>query len=266
MASLAVLALLALTMIEATRGSTRSAQAELDRARLTAAADAGVALAVQGLAQPSLARRWRPDGRVRQVAFGAAMLDIRIEEELAKVLINTLNDQQVEALLAEFGLQGAELEEARDAFLDWRDGDDEPRLRGAEVADYAALGIRPRNGALRTNMELAAIPAIGPELALRMDPYISVFTPTGGRFARANASPLARRVMADRVFEDGFAGVAVQGGLAESETGVADNGVTGRPLRVIVTARGADGAAARRNVVIELTGNPARPYVVRARD
>lgn len=266
MASLAVLALLALTMIEATRGSTRSAQAELDRARLTAAADAGVALAVQGLAQPSLARRWRPDGRARQVAFGAAMLDIRIEEELAKVPINTLNDQQVEALLAEFGLQGAELEEARDAFLDWRDGDDEPRLRGAEVADYAALGIRPRNGALRTNMELAAIPAIGPELALRMDPYISVFTPTGGRFAQGNASPLARRVMADRVFEDGFAGFAVRGGLAENETGVADNGVTGRPLRVIVTARGADGAAARRNVVIELTGNPARPYVVRARD
>ena len=56
-ASLAVLALLALTMIEATRGSTRSAQAELDRARLTAAADAGVALAVQGLAQPSAARQ-----------------------------------------------------------------------------------------------------------------------------------------------------------------------------------------------------------------
>lgn len=266
-ASLAVLALLALTMIEATRGSTRSAQAELDRARLTAAADAGVALAVQGLAQPSAARRWRPDGRVREVTFGAATLEIRIEEELAKVPINTLNDQQVEALFGEFGLQGAELEEARDAFLDWRDGDDEPRLRGTEAADYAAQGIRPRNGSLRTNMELAAIPAIGPELALRMDPYISVFTPTSGRFARANASPLARRVMADRVSEDGFAGVTVaQGGLTESETGRVDDGVTGRPLRVIVTARGADGAAARRNVVIELTGNPARPYVVRARE
>ncbi len=262
-----MLALLALTMIEATRGTARSARAELERARLTAAADAGVALAVQGLAQPAGARRWRPGEQPRRVTFGAAALEIRIEEELAKVPINTLNDQQVEALLAEFGLQGAELEEARDAFLDWRDGDDEARLRGAEAEDYAARGIRPRNGALRTNMELAAIPAIGPELALRMDPFITVFTPANGRFARANASPLARRVMADRVFEEGFAGApAIQGGLADGETGRADDGVTGRPLRVIVTARGADGSAARRNVVIELTGNPARPFVVRARE
>lgn len=266
-ASLAVLALLALTMIEATRGSTRSARAELDRAQLTAAADAGVALAVQGLAQPSAARRWRPGGPPRTVTFGEATLEIRIEEELAKVPLNSLNDRQVETLLAEFGLKGAELEEARDAFLDWRDGDDEARLRGAEEADYAALGIRPRNGALRTNQELAAIPAIGPELALRMDPYVSVFTPVGGRFAQGNATPLARRVMADRVSEDGFAGVAVaEGGLGEAELGRVDDGVSGRPLRVIVTARGSGGSAARRNVVIELTGNPQRPYVVRARE
>ena len=74
--------------------------------------------------------------------------------------LNQINDDQAEALLAEFGLQGAELEEARDAFLDWRDGDDEPRLRGRERADYAAEGVRPRDGPLRSNGELAAIPAI----------------------------------------------------------------------------------------------------------
>jgi general secretion pathway protein K len=266
-ASLAVLALLALTIIAATRGSTRSARAELDRARLTAAADAGIALAVQGLAQPSAARRWQPDGQVRSLQFGGAQLDIRIEQELAKVPINNLNDAQVETLFAQFGLQGAELEEARDAFLDWRDGDDEARLRGAERDEYAARGIRPRNGALRSNMELAVIPAIGPALALRMDPYVTVFSPAEGRFAAAAASPLARRVMADRVFEDRFEGAAVvQGGLEDDETARVDDGVTGRPLRVVVTARGGDGSAARRNVVIELTGNPARPYVVRARD
>jgi hypothetical protein len=42
--------------------------------------------------------------------------------------------------------------------------------------------------------------------------------------------------------------------------------VTSRPLRIIVRALGPDGAAARRNVVVELTGNPAKPYVVRARE
>jgi type II secretory pathway component PulK len=266
-ASLAVLALLALTMIEATRGSTRSARAELDRAQLAAAADAGIALAAQGLAQASPARRWRPDARLREVEFAGATLEIRIEDELAKVPLNSINDEQAEALLAEFGLQGAELEEARDAFLDWRDSDDEPRLRGRERGDYGDVGVRPRDGPLRSNGELAAIPAIGPELAKRMDPFVTVFAPVGARFAEANASPLARRVMADRMFEDGFAGVAVaEGGLLASEVARPDNGVSGRPLRIIVRARKPDGAAAQRNVVIELTGNPARPYVIRSRE
>jgi general secretion pathway protein K len=266
-ASLAVLALLALTMIEATRGSTRSARAELDRAQLSAAADAGIVLAVQGLAQSAGARRWRPDGRLRELEFAGATLEIRVEDELAKVPLNAINDDQAEALLAEFGLQGAELEEARDAFLDWRDGDDDPRLAGREASDYADLGVRPRNGPLRSNGELAAIPAIGPELAARMDPFVTVFAPVGAPFAEAAARPLARRVMREEVFEDTFAGATViEGGLAAAETARRTDGVTGRPLRIMVRARNARGSAARRNVVIELTGNPALPYVIRARD
>jgi general secretion pathway protein K len=267
-ASLAVLALLALTMIEATRGSTRSARAELDRAQLSAAADAGIVLAVQGLAQRGTARRWQPDGRLRELEFAGATLEIRVEDELAKVPLNDINDEQVEALLAEFGLQGAELEDARDAFLDWRDQDYDPRLRGREKDDYADAGVRPRDGPLRSNGELAAIPAIGPELAARMDPFVTVFAPASGRFAEQRATPLARRVMADRgAFEDRFAGVTVaEGGLTASQTGRVDDGVTGRPLRITVRASNAAGSAARRNVVIELTSNPLRPYVVRARD
>ena len=266
-ASLAVLALLALTMIEATRGSTRSARAELDRAQLTAAADAGIVLAVQGLAQSNLSRRWQPDGRLRTVAFAGATLDIRIEDELAKVPINLIGDEQAEALLAEFGLQGAELETARDALLDWRDGDDDPRPRGRERGGYAEDNILPRDGALRSNGELAAIPAIGPAMAARMDPFVTVFATGNGRFAADRASPLAQRVMTERVIEETVDGVPVrEGGLAPEDTGRVDDGVRGRPIRIIVRAYNASGSAARRNVVVELTGNPARPYVVRARD
>ncbi len=268
MASLAVLALLALTIIEATRGSTRSARAELDRAQLSAAADAGIVLAVQGLAQANPARRWQADGRLREIEFAAATLEIRIEAELGKVPLNKISDDQVQALLAEFGLQGAELDDARDAFLDWRDSDFDPRLRGRERDEYAQDNIMPRDGPLRSNGELAAIPAIGPQLAARMDPFVTVFAPDSADFAADLASPLARRVMTERVFETEIVnGVAVrEGGLAPENTGRVDDGLTGRPLRIVVRARGVNGSAARRNVVIELTGNPARPYVVRSRD
>lgn len=266
-ASLAVLTLLALTMIEATRGSTRSARAELDRARLTAAADAGIALAVQGLAQANPARRWQPDGRLREIEFAGLALEIRIEDELAKVPINLIGEDQADALLAEFGLQGAELEAARDALLDWRDSDFTPRLRGRERDDYAQENVLPRDGPLRSNGELAAIPAIGPRLAARMDPFVTVFATDSGRFAADRASPLARRVMTERVYTEVVEGVAVrEGGLAPEDTGRVDDGVTGRPIRIIVRARSASGSAARRNMVVELTSNPARPYVVRARD
>jgi hypothetical protein len=101
-----------------------------------------------------------------------------------------------------------------------------------------------------------------------MAPYVTVFAPDSAVFAETNASPIARRVMADSVFEDGFAGGAAvaDGGLGAAEGARVDDGVTGRPLRIIVRARGEDGSAARRDVVVELTGNPARPYVIRSRE
>ena len=262
-----MLALLALTMIEATRGSTRSARAELDRARLSAAADAGIVLAVQGLAQTNPARRWLPDGRVRRVEFAGATLELRIEDEVAKVPLNLIDEEQADALFAEFGLQGAELAAARDALLDWRDGDIDPRPRGRERDGYAEDAIKPRDGPLRSNGALAAIPAIGPQLAARMDPFVSVFATGSIPFAAERATPLARRVMAERVFDEQVGGVAVrEGGLAPEDTGRPNDGVKGRPLRIIVHAVGQDGAAARRNVVVELTGNPGKPYVIRARE
>jgi len=266
-ASLAVLALLALTMIEATRGSTRSARAELDRAQLSAAANAGIVLAVQGLAQTSPARRWQPGARLREVEFAGATLEIRIEDELAKVPINLINEEQADMLFGEFGLQGAELETARDALLDWRDSDSNPRPRGRESDDYAQDGVQPRDGPLRSNGELAAIPAIGPQLAARMDPFVTVFATDSGRFTMDRASPLARRVMTEQEIVEFVNGVKVrEGGLAPEDRGRIEDGVTRRPLRIIVRARNASGSAARRNVVVELTGNPSRPYVVRARD
>jgi general secretion pathway protein K len=266
-ASLAVLALLALTLIEATRGSTRSARAELDRARLSAAADAGIVLAVQGLLQTSPSRRWQPDGRVRRIDFAGTMLELRIEDESAKVPLNLIGEEQADALFTAFGLQGAEVAAARDALLDWRDGDVDPRPRGRERDQYAQDAIKPRDGPLRSNGELAAIPAIGPQLAARMDPFVTVF-PTGFiPFAENRASPLARRVMAEKAIAEQLGGVEVrEGGLSTQDSGRLDDGVTGRPLRIIVSALGQDGAAARRNVVVELTRNRARPYAVRARD
>ena len=52
---------------------------------------------MQGLAQTSPAQRWRSDGRLREVEFAGATLEIRIEDELGKVPLNSINDEQAEA-------------------------------------------------------------------------------------------------------------------------------------------------------------------------
>ena len=87
-----MLAVLALTIVDATRGSTRSARAELDRAVLSAAADAGIALAAQALAQPDSAQRFPLDGRMRELRFDDAIVEVRVINELGKIPLNKISD------------------------------------------------------------------------------------------------------------------------------------------------------------------------------
>ena len=266
--SIILFALMALAVINSMRGPTLMVAAEADRARLTAAADAGVSLAVQGLLIRDPVQRWKIDGRPRTEAFGDVTLDIRIEDERGKIALNLINEQQVERMFAAFGLQGIELEAARDSFMDWRDGDFDIRPRGAEFEAYSDRQIKPRNEELRTLGELALIEGVGPELAKRIIPYATVNFGSGS-FDPRYSTPIAIRVSAD---DDSDADLAELRGLLrpgqEIRTvgGEQTDSLIGRPLTIRVTARSGSEAQAQANVIVELTGSQIRPYVVRARD
>ena len=266
--SIILFALMALAVINSMRGPTLMVAAEADRARLTAAADAGVSLAIQGLLIRDPVQRWKIDGRPRTEAFGDVTLDIRIEDERGKIALNLINEQQVERMFAAFGLQGIELEAARDSFMDWRDGDFDIRPRGAEFEAYADRKIRPRNEELRTLGELALIEGVGPELAKKILPYATVNFGSGS-FDPRYSTPIAIRVSAD---DDSDADLAELRGLLrpgqEIRTvgGEQTDSLIGRPLTIRVTARSGSEAQAQANVIVELTGSQIRPYVVRARD
>jgi general secretion pathway protein K len=250
--SIVVFALMALTILNATRGTVVMASAELDRARLSAAADAGIALAIQGLMEKDPAQRWKIDGRPRLVDFDENALTITVE-----------------AMFAAFGLQGIELEEAANSFMDWRDEDDDPRLRGAEFEAYAALKIRPRNGPLHSVGELAMIRSIGPTLATRMAPYVTVNFGTSGAFDPRYASAIAIRVSgqdeADASRSD-FGARLRQGGVIDAASEPLSDSLVGRPLTIRVNAARGPAAQAHRAMIVELTGAELRPYVVRGRE
>src|SRR3546814_12253025 len=62
-----------------------------------------------------------------------------------------------------------------DAFLDWRDDDDQRSPDGAEEQDYAALGVKPRNGPLRSIEELTEINGIDQRKYAQLEPAVTVF-------------------------------------------------------------------------------------------
>lgn len=246
------------------------ASAEFDRARLSAAADAGIAIAVHGLMLIDPTRRWTIDGKVRRERFDDATLDIIIEDERGKVALNLINKAEVEKMFSEFGLQGLELETAVDGFLDWRDEDDDPRPRGAEFESYAEKRIKPRNGELRTTGELALIAGIGPAIAQRMMPYVTVNFGTG-EFDPRFASELAIRVssvneIANGLFTDPPATAIRSGGAIRAFGAGRSNSLIGRPLTIRVTARQPPDKSAQRTAIIELTGSSIRPFVIRGRE
>lgn len=266
--SIVIFALMALTIINVTRSSTIMASAEIDRARLSAAADAGVAIAVHGLMLKDPAQRWAIDGNIRRETFDGMTLEIIVEDERGKIALNLINKAEVEAMFAEFGVQGIDLETAVDGFMDWRDDDDDPRLRGAEFEVYASKRIKPRNGELRTLGELALVAGVGPELAQRIMPYATVNFGTG-EFDPRYASEIAIRVSGINEIENGLfesdSAIRRSGAISAVRASRSDS-LVGRPLTIRVTAKQAPDKSARRNAIIELTGSEIRPFVIRARE
>jgi type II secretory pathway component PulK len=86
-------------------------------------------------------------------------LTVKVVDEASKLNINTATFDQ----LMEF--EGM-TEEVANSILDWRDGNDEPRIGGAEGGYYESLhyGYRIRNGMFRTIRELLLVKGVTEDL------------------------------------------------------------------------------------------------------
>jgi hypothetical protein len=260
-ASVALFALMALAALHATRASVITASAEIDRAKLLAAADAGIALALDGLLAEDRTSRWSIDGRTRRVGFDGMTLQIVVQDERGKIPLNLMDEGQVRDMFERLGLTGERLDIVTDSFLDWRDEDEERRPNGAEAEDYAAAGIRPRNGALRSLGELAMIRGLDASLAKRLAPVATVHFGDGS-FEPRFAQPFALEVMGGG---DGPAAIERARELAGQRPAIElgdDVPLTGRPLNILVDSVGPAGAHAHRSAIVELSGSALRPYVV----
>ncbi len=260
-ASLAVFAAIALAVQAATMLATTDAAAEQAQLQASAAADAGVAMALAGLLAEDVGGGWTIDGRTRTRRFGAARLAIRVEDEAGKVPLAALDEVRATRLLDGAGLDGERLRVARDGLLDWIDEDEDRRPFGAEEPYYRAAGLRPPNAFPASVGELRLVRGLDAATVERISPYITATQPPGG-FDPRFADPRALAVMGqggpaalDRARE--AAGQRTAFALGQPD-------LTGRPLTIVVEAALPGGEAARRRTTVSLTGARARPYRVLA--
>jgi len=263
--AIVVFALLALAVQTAGIGALATVDAEQSQARATAAADAGLALALAGLLSDDPGGHWLPDGKARQEDFAGSHLVITVVDEQSKIPINLLTEEQVSRLLQQLGLHDERLAIARDSLLDWIDEDDEARPSGAEAPWYAARNIAPRNGGLESIDELAQVRGFDPALVERLRPIVTIYW-TNTPFVARYASPEALAVMTEA--QDDSPDVIERKRELDGQTTALDftqgETLTGHIVSVTVNAREPRGGAAHRTWVVKLTGNAARPYVIKA--
>ncbi|HZZ90149.1 MAG TPA: hypothetical protein VFE13_17605, partial [Caulobacteraceae bacterium] len=196
-AALAVFAAIAFAILAAGRGDLADLRGEAAHARLDAAAEAGLAQAIQGVDTDDVTRRWPIDGRARTLSFNGARLTIVIEDERGKAPIAGLSDDQLHRLFTGAGAPADRVEKLVDAYQDWMDPDADPQRHAAELADYAARGLKPPDVAGASVDEFARLNGMDPATFAHIRPVLTPYFGASGPFTPKTASPLAIAVMSD---------------------------------------------------------------------
>ena len=264
-ASIALFGLLASTVLATTSRAFVSGSAHIDQAAAAAAAESGIAIALDGLVADDLIDNWSIGGRPRTLQVDGARVTVAIEDERGKVPLNLIEDKQVEDLIELLGYVGERGRVMRDSLLDWRDDDDEPRAYGAEAGFYRSRGIRPRNGSLVTIEELAQVRGFDAEAVAKLKRVASVDFGSGS-FDTRYAQPLAIAVMygGGEMSPEAIQRAREQAGQVTAFEFITARELVARPITIVAEARMPDGATARRACVVELTGADRRRYVIRS--
>lgn len=176
------------------RTDTLLAQNLAASARAQALADAGVQRALYEMFKPIAdLQRWKGDGVPHQWEFGGGKLSIMVLDVSGKIDLNSASDDLLKGMLKSVGLTDEESNILLDAIVDWRDGDDLPRPKGAEVAEYKAAGLkyRPANAPFETVNELQRVLGMTPDLYANLADALTVDSHQAG----INAAIAPRKVL-----------------------------------------------------------------------
>lgn len=183
------------------RTQTTLASNAIISAKLEAAADAAVNIAILDLLATAKrlpqARRFPHDGAATTCAMSPDVrITISVQDEEGRVDINTATEPLLRAFISGFGISASESSRHADALMDFRDQDGLRRLHGAEAEEYRAAGLSwgPQNDAFRSIDELYRVLGLPADLVKRMLPFVTVFSGRAGFDPRSAPRQLVRIV------------------------------------------------------------------------
>ena len=231
-----------------------------DRAKSSAAFEASIARAVLGISDPRIEKRWRVDGASEAFSFDGAAIRVSVQAELGRFDLNVMDGSMLRQLLQSAGLTDRDAENMADRILDWRSTTDLEHLRGATDVDYAAAGLpyRQRHGEFQSVAELQMVLGMTPDLYARIRPALTVYTHRS-MIDPEVATPAALAAL-------NFNNIAPpEAQTPQSHPGVLDPNLPlgGQAFSVTVQSSEGHGVSTRR-AVVELTGDPERPYIILA--
>jgi general secretion pathway protein K len=263
-----LLSVMALDVLAAARREGETAQDLATRARLEAAADAGLALAIHALVRADAdsarsrdaASRFKAGAPPIDESFEGVRLTIGIEDESGKIDVNRAPARLLAQFFEALREPRPRAEALAAAIEDWRDDDEEPSGRGgAEATEYrrARRAVMPRDAFFQSLDELRHVIGMSPELFERAAPSLTVHS------HRPAPDPEVAGPLVLQVVGPGRSGAPqpARQRLREAATGPRLSPLAGRAFRIQIEASEADGLR-RRSAVVRLTGNPHDPYWV----
>jgi general secretion pathway protein K len=265
--ALAVFASVSYAILAADRGNLAELRGEVDRAHLEAAAEAGLTDAIEGLATTDVTRRWAIDGRTVARSFDGDKLTITVEDERGKVPYVGLSADQLRRLFKGAGAPDDRTEKLVDAYQDWFDPDADPERHTAELARYAARGIRPPDsGGDGTLTELARLDGMDAATYAKIQQVLTPYFGGSGAFTPGTASPLAIETMSEQGADDPEV-LERQQEIAGEVPALAfaseDQSMAGHAVTVVVDVDDPDGRHLERRTVVEFTGRSSPAFYVR---
>jgi general secretion pathway protein K len=270
----ALLAVIAAGLVSSGRTESRLAHNLVENAKAEALADGAVRRAVLGLLAVDPNQAWRTRGGPYRVTYGEGDVLVTVADEDGKIDLNAAPPELLTGLLRQLGLDAGAAETMTDRIIDFRDPDHEPRPHGAEDPQYVAadLPAGAQDRPFASESELLGVLGMTPELYRRMRPYITIFSG-----AEAVDPMHASRVvlaaipgMTDQLI-DAYANAGPNDDPLASinDDSVFDVEPYLIPSRQVMytvraEARTRGGGLFVREAVIELTGDPKRPFRVHA--